>query len=228
MVKSLIFICVLLISIERMHAQADTCQVLLGPISGEYSGDCENGLANGKGKSVGEDTYTGTFRNGWPDGKGKYIYRNGDIYDGFWKNGKKDGKGKFTIIVDGKKQVLEGYWMEDEYKGILKPDLDYKVISSSGIMDYKIQKVVTANERENDIVFSIKSAFMDFSPTDLMVEKTSGEFFQSGRKFGIRNNFYPVHIEVSYSIQVANTRKLCRFSVDILKPGKYAVMLSND
>jgi hypothetical protein len=223
----ILMIIVLFITIG-LKAQTDTCQVLLGKISQEYKGDCKNGLANGKGKATGEDVYVGTFKNGLPDGKGTYTFKNGDIYQGYWKEGKKEGKGKFSYTIKGEKQVLIGYWKSDEYVGPTKPDITYSVTSSIGIVKYNINEDLTVNDNENEIIFSIKSAFTDFTPSDLKIENSSGQVFQNGKKFGIRNYFFPLHCEISYSILVGQSRKQCRFIVEILKRGRYDITLNND
>ena len=121
-----------------LNAQTDTCKVLLDKISGQYSGECMNGLANGKGKSIGEDTYIGTFKNGLPEGKGKYIFKNGDIFLGNWLNGKKNGKGKFEISINGKMNTINGYWKENEYVGVSEPNVPFRVTNSSGIFNFKV------------------------------------------------------------------------------------------
>lgn len=226
-VKFVWLILVALTTIQPLNAQSETCQVLYAKISGTYTGECKNGLANGKGKSIGEDRYVGTFKNGLPDGKGKYVFKNGDIYEGYWKDGCKNGKGKFTFSVNGEKQVLVGYWESDEYVGLTPPDLRYRVISVSGILDYEIEKGDSTIGNHDEILFSIKSAFTDFAPPDLRMESSTGQFFQSGKKFGIRNHFYPLHCEVSYSILVGDIRKHCRFVIEILEEGQYSITLNN-
>ena len=210
------------------YAQTDTCKVLLGKISGNYTGECLNGLANGKGKSAGEDTYTGTFSNGLPEGKGKYLYKNGDVFQGNWHKGQKDGKGKFEYTLNGKKYTLNGYWKNDEYAGVTEPDIAYSITSATGLVDYKVEKIKPVNEKDKEIVISIKSAFMDFVPVDLKIEKSSGQIVQTGKKFSITQYYCPLHCEISYTIAVGNDRKQCRFIVDILKEGKYSISLHND
>ena len=213
---------------QSISAQTDSCKVLLEKISGKYEGDCQNGLANGKGKSIGEDTYVGIFKNGLPDGKGKYIFQNGNIFQGYWQNGLKDGKGKFEYTVKGEKQTLVGYWKQDEYVGVAEPKIPYRVTSASGILNYEVEKKESSNEHDTEITFSIKSAFTDFAPADLKIEKSSGKIVQTGKKFGIIQYICPLHCEISYTILVAETRKQCRFIIEILEEGKYSVTLSND
>lgn len=97
------------------------------------------------------------------------------FFKGYWQNGQKDGKGKFEYTLNGKKCTLIGYWKKGEYVGVTEPDFSYRVISSSGIMNYKVEKNEFANEHDKEITFSIKSAFTDFAPTDLKIDKSSGK-----------------------------------------------------
>jgi hypothetical protein len=210
--------------ISGSYAQTDSCKVLLPQIAGHYEGPCKNGFANGKGESHSEDTYTGNFQDGLPDGDGKYIYKNGDIFEGRWKAGKKEGKGKFKYTLNGKKSTISGYWKNDLYVGNTDPDLEYNVTSVSGIIDHKVER----QDGENKVIITIKSAFADFSPSDLKVETSTGQQLQSGKKIIVDQYSIPLHLEVSYSIVIANARKQCGFIVDILKPGNYAITLSND
>lgn len=226
--KNLALIIISLILAQNINAQTESCTVLLDKILGSYSGKCQDGLANGKGKSIGDDTYIGMFKNGLPNGKGKYFYKNGNIFQGYWKEGKKDGKGKFKYNVNGEKTTLTGYWKNDEYVGTTDPDISYRVTSSSGIMDYKVEKKEAKNPYDNNITISIKSGFTDFAPRDLKIENSSGQIIVSGNKIGINQYFCPLHCEISYSILVGNIRKQCRFIIDILKEGKYTITLSND
>lgn len=229
--RSLKIFIVILIALtinQKLLSQIDSCKVLLDKISKEYIGDCRNGLADGKGKASGEDVYIGSFKNGLPEGKGKCVYKNGYIYQGYWKEGKKDGKGKFTIIINEKKQILTGYWKNDEYVGQNEPNMSYRVTSAFGIVDYQVDEKEISNENGDEIIFSIKSAFTDFAPSDLKVENSSGQVFQTGKKFGINHHFYPLHCEVSYTILVGQIRKQCRFIVDFLKNGRYEITLNND
>jgi hypothetical protein len=102
------------------------------------------------------------------------------------------------------------------------------VTSASGIMNYRVEKNDSTDEHYNEITFTIKSAFMDFAPADLKIDKSSGKIVQTGKKFSITQYFYPLHCEISYTILVGGTRKQCRFIIDILKEGKYTITLSND
>lgn len=94
-------------------SQTGDCLVAMDSIKGTYTGACNNGKANGEGKSVGIDTYEGTFKNGLPEGKGKYTWKNGNYYFGNWKKGLKDGKGEIHL----EDSVIYGFWKKDVYKG---------------------------------------------------------------------------------------------------------------
>lgn len=226
--KNLTLSTILLVLTLSINAQTDSCKVLLGKISGKYTGKCLNGLANGKGKSIGEDTYIGIFKDGLPDGKGKYLYKNGDVFQGQWQAGQKDGKGKFEYSLNGKKSTLIGYWKKDEYVGVTEPDISYRVTSSSGIINYKVEKNESSSEHDTDITFSIKSLFMDYTPADLKIDKSSGQIVQIGKKLSLTQYVCPLHCEISYTILVAESRKQCRFIIEILEEGKYSITLSND
>ncbi len=110
-VTNIIFSCFL------VQAQ-ETCEVKLKDIQGTYTGECEKGKANGKGKSVGLDQYEGDFKEGYPDGKGLYTWKDGHYYVGFFKKGKMDGKGDmYYEASSGKDSVISGYWKKDKYYG---------------------------------------------------------------------------------------------------------------
>ncbi len=225
--KTASFIIISLAIMHSLHAQNESCRVLSEMISGVYSGDCKDGLANGKGKSSGEETYIGHFRNGLPHGKGKYYYKNGDIFQGYWEKGKKKGVGKLKHISDGKIQTLTGYWIDDGYAGVADPEISYRITNASGLVNQSIVKSeVTGGQ--NELTLLIKSAYTDFVPFDLELDISSGQIIQSGKKFIINKYFCPFHCEVSYSTLVGNHRKKCRLTFDILQYGKYTITMYND
>ncbi len=111
MKKLFLLLAIAAISIPEIQAQ---CKVLLTSLSGEYSGGCKKGVANGKGKAIGTDTYEGNFKKGLPDGEGTYTWANGDVFTGAFKKGVKVGKGK---LIKASGETLDGYWSDDEYIG---------------------------------------------------------------------------------------------------------------
>ncbi len=226
--KYLLFLVFSLFWIPIANTQTPLCKVLPEPISGTYTGDCKDGLAHGRGTATGEDTYTGIFREGLPHGRGTYVYANGDRYRGYWKNGLRHGKGRFRYTLGGKKQTLRGYWKEGEYAGTENPDVAFRVVAATGIMNHKIEKKRQRREGGNEIVISIQSAFADFVPSDLHIETSSGQMVQAGRKVKIYSYFLPFQGEISYTILVGSSRKQCRFVFDILEEGEFTVTLYND
>jgi hypothetical protein len=106
-----------LLGFTNVYAQED-CQVLLPEIAGTYKGDCKKGKAEGQGTAKGTDEYTGQFKAGYPDGKGIYTWKNGDVFDGIWLKGKREGEGRMTIKREGKTDsVVTGFWKKDKYAG---------------------------------------------------------------------------------------------------------------
>ena len=108
-----IFLSVCLVGISFQLAAQIDCQVLIPELSGEYFGKCKEGLAQGKGKALGRDTYEGHFSKGLPQGDGTYIWANGDSYTGQWEQGLRHGLGTLKYKSNGKDTVLAGIWEED-------------------------------------------------------------------------------------------------------------------
>ena len=94
-----------------------TCKVEIKELTGAYTGDCKNGLANGKGEAKGMHRYTGQFKKGFPYGNGTYYYNENEYYTGNFQNGVREGKGEMHYIKDGKDSVIKGYWSGNEYRG---------------------------------------------------------------------------------------------------------------
>lgn len=95
----------------------ENCKVLMPRIADSYTGDCKQGLADGKGEAFGIDQYKGTFRKGYPDGEGTYVWQTGEKYEGQWKKGLRDGKGAYAFKSDGKDSLMAGVWKEDKFLG---------------------------------------------------------------------------------------------------------------
>jgi len=222
----------ILIAILLMHfvsyllaQQPDSCKVLLSEISGEYAGNCKNGLADGKGIAKGVDTYKGMFKNGLPDGKGDYTYKNGNSFSGNFSHGLKHGLGKFTYYVGGKENVQKGYWSNGEYAGVSKPDENYRVTNISGIEHYSIKKM---EGYENQITVSFEAVMLRNVPEDLEMTISSGEFIQENKNFSAYHYSLPVSCSISFIIRTAMSIRQCNFNFDILKPGKYIVLITNN
>ena len=111
------FFVLILCSLLSQSSAQTSCRVLKPQIDGTYTGDCKDGLAEGKGEATGIDFYKGEFVKGLPDGKGIYIWKNGATYEGQWKKGLRDGTGTYSHKIEGKDSILIGKWKKDEYLG---------------------------------------------------------------------------------------------------------------
>lgn len=98
------------------HSYAASCKVNYVNISAEYSGECKDGFANGKGIAKGKSSYAGEFINGNRSGKGAYMWANGDHYVGRWVDDKKER----GILTWANGDRYDGYWKDDKKeRGIL-------------------------------------------------------------------------------------------------------------
>lgn len=146
-------------------------------IMGTYTGEQKKELAQGKGKSVGKDTYEGEFKKGFPV-MGVYTfgedveiqgdkYAKGDSYDGEFSDGLFDGKGKLTF-QDKAKPAVEGYWKKGKYSGHTK--YGYEVITKTNISRIVVQKNSAAPNKITiqgiTDVIELGARHIEFSPTD--------------------------------------------------------------
>lgn len=134
---------------------AQTCKVLLPALEGTYEGECQNNKANGKGKSVGTDSYEGLFKNGYPEGLGKYTFKNGNWYEGNFKSGKRNGEGTMHYLASGKTDsVIAGFWAKDIYVGIYESP--YK-IQSKGFMVKSVAVMADTKQEPLQIMIDLSS-----------------------------------------------------------------------
>jgi hypothetical protein len=103
-----------LVSVFAVTVFAADCKVNDSDISGEYVGGCVNGLAQGKGKAKGKDTYEGEFNLGSKQGIGLYIWSSGNRHDGQWLNDLPNGRGSYTETNGGK---YDGDWLNGKQHG---------------------------------------------------------------------------------------------------------------
>lgn len=95
------------------HSYAASCKVNDVNISAEYSGECKDGFANGKGIAKGKSSYAGEFINGNRSGIGAYMWANGDHYVGRWVDDKKT-QGTFTWANGDR---YNGSWLDNNRSG---------------------------------------------------------------------------------------------------------------
>jgi len=104
---------------QKLSAQEKNCEVSMETIKGIYTGDCEDGKAKGKGKSVGTDIYEGEFKKGYPEGFGKYTWQNKNFYVGNFKKGNLEGSGEMHYVkVSEPDSIVKGFWKKNKYIGI--------------------------------------------------------------------------------------------------------------
>ncbi|MDM8558281.1 hypothetical protein [Candidatus Parabeggiatoa sp. HSG14] len=81
-------------------------------LRGNYSGECRNSKAYGRGKAKGIDLYEGEFINGIINGQGTYVWPNGDRYVGQFEKGKASGRGTMKS-TDGFEK--SGFWRNGKF-----------------------------------------------------------------------------------------------------------------
>lgn len=150
----------------------ETCEVKLTDIKGTYTGDCADGKANGKGKSIGTDEYEGDFKDGYPEGKGMYIWKDGHYFIGNFKKGKKEGKGDMYYEgAKGDDSVITGYWKKDKYVGHYENK--YEVVGSTthiGKVNFTLQ-----NEKGDDILITVHQ-LLDIAITISSITILAGQY----------------------------------------------------
>jgi hypothetical protein len=151
--KQLLAILLCVISVNQLYAQDADCKVLSDSLKGKYTGECNNGKANGTGKAVGVHTYEGDFKNGLPEGNGKYTWSNGDYYYGGWKKGLKDGKGELHRFEEGTEKLVTGYWKKGNYKG----EYENPYVIYNNTPDIGRIEVTKINDKEFTIAVTVEN-----------------------------------------------------------------------
>ncbi|HQG76746.1 MAG TPA: hypothetical protein PLS58_04605 [Bacteroidales bacterium] len=181
----------LFFAVSELTAQEKPCIVKHPALSEKYSGDCKNGLANGKGAAQGIDKYHGQFRNGLPHGKGTYIWADGTHYTGQFKNGLKDGKG--TLVT--KDSTVTGYWQEDRYIGkrIVAP---YQITRSISITRTTFKKIPGTGNYVR--IKFIRGGSENIDILDFSLAHDSGEQYRLGQSYGIQNALFPLSVIIRF------------------------------
>ena len=172
----------------------DTCKVLKPEISEKYSGDCKNGLADGKGLAEGQDKYEGKFKRGLPNGQGIYTWSTGEVYKGLWKDGKKDGDGKLTFKSKGHDTTTLGVWKNDVFSRIKVP-APYDLHRINGIKRYTVNRV---GDGEKIMLAIMKDGSNNSTVYGLTFFCTSGTTFSVGPKIGYENVTFPCTMRIVY------------------------------
>ena len=204
---------------------ASGCRVLKKEISGNYQGECKNGLAEGNGMAKGEDIYIGSFRKGLPEGKGVCKYNDGSTYTGFWKKGLRDGEGELRYLVNNKDSVITGIWKADKYTG--KPDKadDYKIINQTYIEYYSIKR---SDQNKNLITISFERVMQKYIPKDLEFSFSTGYLTKDPLTLSVHDFICPANFNIHFTIRTTGGNRECNFDFKIMTPGKYTVLLINN
>lgn len=212
-----------LLMMFSLNAQ-EACKVMVPELVGTYDGKCKKGVAHGKGKAVGTDTYEGNFRKGLPNGGGVYTWASGASYDGDWVYGLREGEGIYKFEYDGHDSVQDGIWDGDEYKGkrFKKPYVVYKEF----ITKYRFRKSGDGNRILIDLWLNgqINRDILDFS-----LISNSGTRFELGRSFGIETITFPVTVKIKYVSwnTTHSSRHDAIFEFVIYEPGNWQVSITN-
>ncbi|RLD87336.1 MAG: hypothetical protein DRJ09_10475 [Bacteroidetes bacterium] len=201
------------------------CKVLVKEISAQYHGKCKKGLAKGKGKAEGVDTYTGHFKAGYPEGKGTYLWANGDSYTGEWEQGKRSGEGVLTLHFSDGDSIVKGLWKDDKYLGPVPPKPE--VIHSTGVDRYTFLK--TGNLRNRVLIDVYQNGSRNKALFDLMISSTSGSKAFVGNSFGYEFIDFPVRIKVMYYTynKLHSQQIYVKFEFVISEPGDWRLTLYN-
>jgi hypothetical protein len=222
-IKIILFMVFSLLS-YNLSAQQD-CMVLKPEIAGKYVGKCKDGLAHGKGKADGIDSYTGQFSKGLPHGMGTYTWLNGDSYTGEWERGYRQGEGTFKFKSNGKDTTLTGLWENDKYAGPKPPEP--RIIKSLNVDRYTFIK---SGKIQNRVLINLyQNGTRNQTVENFMIVSSSGNITSIGQSAGFENIIFPVSIKVNYTtLNKTRTQRLyVIFEFEIYEPGTWDVTIYN-
>ena len=208
---------------SSLFSQVD-CKVLMPELDSIYYGSCKKGLAHGKGKAIGADTYEGRFRKGLPNGYGVYKWASGATYKGEWIEGKRDGEGTYTFNLEGGDSVQSGLWEINVYKGEIfdRP----RVILTEFVKRYRFRRDGDGDRILIDLMLNGQT---NRDILDFTLISTSGSYFELGRSHGIETIVFPVIVKIKYQSWNAthSSRHDATFEFEIFEPGNWQVEISN-
>jgi hypothetical protein len=224
--KSLSVLFTIVLALNQFNAfSQDTCKVLKPEISGKYTGDCKNGLADGKGIAEGKDKYEGKFKKGLPNGQGTYTWSTGEVFKGGWEEGKKDGEGKFTFKSNGVDSTRIGFWKNDVFvrKKTVNP---YNIHRVDGIKRYTVNRF---GDGEKVTLTIFKDGNNNSTVSGLTFYCTSGMTYTVGPKRGFENVTFPCTVRIIYTTRNSyNAASInCEFEIEIKTPGIWDIKLEN-
>ncbi len=239
------FLLLLISCIPVLNMLAQNCAVNIDSLKGKYDGNCNKGIANGKGTATGVDSYTGDFKNGYPDGQGKYVWRNGSTYVGSWKNGFFEGEGtlhKMNLDNTDSDIVLNGFWKKGKYIGKYeKPYLVHTL--TNNITDVSVRKL---NSHGSEVTLNVKSITGGGSnneyehlpkPTLVGIQQIEGRFEQQvadessslmSNRYILRNITYPFYAIFSFETKNDTKFDVERVGVELLEDGNWYMQINID
>lgn len=223
-VMRLSLISALTFSVLMLFGQ-ERCKVLTPNLVGTYKGKCKNGLANGRGISLGTDRYEGFFANGMPQGEGIYTWSTGETYTGEWMKGMRHGIGKYTVMIDGKDSTITGLWQKDIYVGPVpkRPYVSY----NTGVDRYDFQKNNTTKSRV--LIDIYQNGNRNLGISNLVMSSSSGAETNIGQSVGYDYIVFPVSIKIMYTTwnKIHTIQNNVKFDFEIYEPGDWTVKLNN-
>ena len=184
-------------------AQSD-CKVTDANLSGTYTGECKNGLANGKGEARGVHRYNGTFKAGVPDGTGTYYYNDNMYYIGAFQDGVKEGKGEMHYIRNGSDSTVKGYWSGNEFRG-----KDYATYSVTGEKKFDRFEIRPSKETGNIVTFELTTTSGSPNGRPNVIEEGAAENV--------------LLLKELYSTNGVEVRKISEFNSGLKSPTKFEI-----
>jgi hypothetical protein len=204
-------------------------QKVVGPILknelvGKYVGGLKNGLAQGKGTAIGQDSYTGNFRKGLPDGEGIYTDNEGNVYKGAFMNGLKDGKGELNLILPGKDSLLKGSWEKDKFIGLGK-GYPYEISNKTGIVIPRIFNTGPGNKVEITIVDPVTNMLI----TGSIAVKGEGTLRTTFGRYIYEDVVFPIEFDIRYDCnnKIGTSTASNTIRIKLNRPASWVVTLNN-
>lgn len=201
------------------------CMVLKAEIAGTYKGECKNGLAHGKGRAAGKDSYEGRFTKGLPTGKGVYIWSTGEVYIGEWLFGLREGEGVYRYKKDGRDTIQVGLWEKDKYIGPkpIKP----RVLTRVGVDRYVFKRM--SNMKNRILIDFYQNGVRNYELENFMIASTGGYETSVGESVGYEGIDFPVVIKLNYTTwnNFKTIKNYIIFEFEISEPGDWKVEVHN-
>jgi hypothetical protein len=202
------------------------CKVKLEAISGEYIGDCIDGLAHGQGKAIGTDSYEGDFEEGLPHGKGVYTWADGSVYSGHFRRGLQHGRGTFTFIEDDEVQSYEGMWRNGE----LRRTIEAPAYTLGHILNVDRYTIRRLSDGEKVLLILYESGRRSRAYRNLLFHISSGGSTTVGEAIGYEMVDFPATVQITYTVPDKLGQGLevrVRFEAVFNEPGIWEIRLYN-